>query len=347
MNVTELKQLRLFRQHLTNPVDKRGVVRDLMGVQAQFTVNAYHALRIRTKTPLSEGDWGEGLCKNWTVRGTVHVFDPDDLGLFQYDETLYKNTAFRGFVFRDGTWAMTPERQKFWSEKVLSYVKDGISAREDLKTACLAEGMTEAELGCMFDPWGGGIRALCERGFLCHIVKEKKAFTSAPPYTPMGAEAAEREMLVRYLSHYGPATLRDAHYYFGRTQAKLRSMMHTLPVLTVCVDGKEHFYLDAPPENVPDIPACILLAGFDPLMLGYEKKESVFVPDNALRGIFNLQGIVAAPILLDGTVRGKWKCKNGVLTCTAFDAFTARDRSVVEAEAERWFGTLRRVTWTP
>lgn len=39
MTVEELKQIRLFRQHLTDKADKMTVVKDLNGIQAQFTVN--------------------------------------------------------------------------------------------------------------------------------------------------------------------------------------------------------------------------------------------------------------------------------------------------------------------
>ncbi len=345
MTVTDLKQLRLYRQHITSPTDKMTVVRDLMGVQAQFTVNARHALRIRSAEILSEDDWGMGLCKNWTIRGTVHVFDPADLGLFQCDEARYRSRDFRGFVFRDGTWAMTPARQAYWSEKLLSYVDSGISAREDLKAVCCADGMTKAELDCMFDPWGGGIRDLCERGFLCHVVQEKKAFMPAPPYTPMGEAASHTVLIQRYLTSYAPATLRDMHYYFGWTQAAIRSLLQQLPVSVISVGGRDCFFLGALPGDCPDIPACILAAGFDPLMLGYEKKDSIFVPENALRGIFSLQGIVAAPILIDGTVRGKWKYKDGKLTCDTFVPFPAREKALVEAEAVRWFGVPKRILW--
>ncbi len=347
MTVTELKQIRLYRQHLTSPTDKMTVVRDLLGIQAQFTVHAYHALRIRTADVLTEDDWGMGLCKNWTVRGTVHVFDPADLGLFKYDPALYRNDNFRGFVFRDGTWVMTPERQKYWSEKILSYVGCGISARKDLRAACVADGMTEEELSCMFDPWGGGIRDLCERGFLCHVVREKKAFMPAPPFTPMGEAAAMREMLRRYLTHYGPVTLRDAHYYFGWTQASIRTLLYDLPVNTVSVDGTEHFFIGEPPATLPDIPDCILLAGFDTLMLGYEKKNSCFLRQEFLRGIFSLQGIVMAPILLSGDVCGRWKYKNGTLSSETFRPFSAREKACVTDLAEGLFGSLKKAEWKP
>ena len=55
------------------------------------------------------------------------------------------------------------------------------------------------------------------------------------------------------------------------------------------------------------MPDCLFLAGFDQLMLGYLKTESIFLAKEYIRGIFNLSGIVMAPILLRGRVAGRWK----------------------------------------
>ena len=75
---------------------------------------------------------------------------------------------------------------------------------------------------------------------------------------------------------------------------------------TVTVGGRTHFYI---PNGAPerDMPPVILLAGFDPLMLGYRKEDNPFLPGEHLRGIFNLAGIVNPAILLHGRVAGKWK----------------------------------------
>lgn len=342
MTITELKQLRLYNHHLTAPVPKLTAACDLLGVQSQFTVNAYHALRTRSSEVLSDETWGEGLCKNWTIRGTIHVFALDDLGLFRYREDLYRNSDFTRFTFREGGWCGTPERQKFWSEKILSYVENGIREREALKAACIADGITDAELECMFESWGGGMRDLCERGFLVYAAKEKKEFLPAPEFMPMGQVAAEREMVRRYFTHYAPATLRDAAYFFGWTQTKLKGYLKELPVESVVCEGKTYYYIGALPTACPDVPRCILLAGFDQLMLGYEKKDSIFVPTEFVRGIFNLQGIVLAPVLLDGTIAGKWKCKDGKLNVECFRVFSQEEKNAATEEAERWYGKLKK-----
>ena len=46
-SIDELKQIQLYRQHLTDKADKHTVCHDLNGIQAQFTVNVEHSLRIR------------------------------------------------------------------------------------------------------------------------------------------------------------------------------------------------------------------------------------------------------------------------------------------------------------
>lgn len=53
-------------------------------------------------------------------------------------------------------------------------------------------------------------------------------------------------------------------------------------------------------------------------MLGYEKTESLFLPMEHMRDIFNLAGIVRPAILVNGTVVGWWNLKNRRLKITLF-----------------------------
>jgi len=78
-------------------------------------------------------------------------------------------------------------------------------------------------------------------------------------------------------------------------------------------------------------------------MLGYQKKESLYLPQEHLRGIFNLAGIVMPPILLDGKVVGKWKKKNTKLTMTLFEAVGARNKKAIINEAETLWGDLKKI----
>lgn len=196
MNISELKQIRLYRQHIIEKSDKHTVCHDLNGLQAQFTINVYYGLKIRCKENITPQNFGEGLVKNWTVRGTVHAFNIDDLPLFQHNSELYQNKDFKGYCIKSKTayqyiktkpaykkqaeeyqkngfsWTLLPERQCYFSQLIRQKIAEGVCTRDELKQVCFENGMTQAENDAMFDPWGGGMRELCERGFLCYKVCE-------------------------------------------------------------------------------------------------------------------------------------------------------------------------------
>lgn len=342
MTLYELKQIHLHRQHLTDSADKITVVKDLCGVQAQFMGNAMHSLKIRCNDYDSESI-GDGLVKNWTVRGTVHVFAEDDLPLFIHcdDGRNYRKNEWGGYRFwnqRD-CWALTPERQRYLSGVILSAVRNQPYTREELKEICRTAGMTQPEEDGMFDQWGGGIRELCERGFLNYVVQEKKAFCISPEFVPLPEDAANLEICRRYLSHMAPAALQDLCYYLKCTQKQAKMWLSRLPVKTLNICGGEFFYLGEIEGDYPDIPPCLFLAGFDQMMLAYEKQKSIYLMPEHLRGIFNLAGIVLPSVLLHGVVCGKWKKTKGKLEVFGFRALTAEEKRIIADAADKLWGS--------
>lgn len=118
--------------------------------------------------------------------------------------------------------------------------------------------------------------------------------------------------------HFGPATVKDGAYFFGTTQANVRRWLKDIPVSEVLLDGKTFFYMDGGFSGA-ELPSCLFLAGFDQLMLGYEKTENPFLPGELIRDIFTRSGIVRPAILVDGQVAGWWNLKNRKLSVTLFD----------------------------
>ena len=341
MTIGDLQAMRLARQFLTRPAGKLTVARGLCGVQAQFMANAYHAIRIRCKDELSPDTWGENLVKTWTLRGTVHVFAEDDLPLFLYG---YPH-ALRPQDTLEGDAYITATRKRYFAEEILRLIGEGTCEREELKRACFALGMTEKESESVFNQWGGTIRALAESGTICYRVQEKKTFMLCKPFEPMDAASAEQELVRRYFMHYGPATLRDASYLLGMTQTKLRRVLQTLPVSEIECEGRRFFHINQGETDFPEVPVCLLLAGFDPLMLGYQKQESLFLPPAYVRGIFNLSGIVFPAVLLRGRVVGRWKREKVKLTFTLFESLDTSDRITMLDTAYRLFEDLKKVVW--
>ena len=93
----------------------------------------------------------------------------------------------------------------------------------------------------------------------------------------------------------------------------------------------------APCASVPD---CLFLAGFDQLMLGYEKTENPFLPQAYMREIFLSSGIVRPVILVCGTAVGWWNLKNKTLTV---NLFTDADRDLIAGAACCQWPQLRHI----
>ena len=347
MQTSELLLRRLHAQQLLSPGENPAG--DLCGLQAQFLKNAVHALRLRSARPSLEG-----LVKTWTLRGTVHLVPQADLPLYlrRYgtaedvcDSGWYQWTAGRGH-------ANPPEVERRYARLAVSAIAEGIDDREALRLHLRAHGMTGDEEARLFNPWGGLIAELASIGVLAFRVgmadgihpDETKRYRLLAPFTPLEEADARLTLARRYFTHYGPATLRDAAYFFHWTQAEVKALLARLPVESVVCEGRTHFFLPgSEPER--ELPGCILLAGFDPLMLGYRKEDNPFLPGEHLRGIFNLAGIVNPAILLHGRVVGKWKEKDGRIAFAAFEGLVAKDRALIEQEAERLFQP-RKISWT-
>ncbi len=228
---------------------------------------------------------------------------------------------------------------------IINKVSNGISAREDLKKECFSTGFTENENVYIFDQWGGLLRFICERGFLCYAVREKKEFMICPVFIPMSKEEAIYEQAIRYFKNFGPATIKDAAYYFGYSQTFIKTIIKKLPLSVVQADGKDYYYHGSIKDNYPEIPKCIFLAGFDQLMLGYQKNESVYLPKEYLRGIYYLSGIIMPSILLNGRVVGKWQKKNKKLMLTLFENITGKNKQDIISASEVLWNDINKIEW--
>lgn len=315
------------------PSDTQTVVKDLCGVQAQFLSHALHGLSIRCTEVNTNG-----MVKSWTNRGTMHLFSADDLPLFLHEGRTH---FLRPVDTLESDAYITADRKAYFADMIVDAVSQGIDQREALKDLCGKAGMTEGESKSLFDPWGGTIRALCEAGRLCHKVQEKKAYQLCPFFEPMAEESARLELARRYFTHFGPATIKDAAYFFGTTQTKVKSWLEQLPVSEITLDGKSFFCIG---NGLPagELPACLFLAGFDQLMLGYEKTENLFLLREHTREIFNLAGIVRPAILVNGTVVGWWNLKNRRLKITLF---SPADQKLIERTAAELWSDLKKIEY--
>ena len=180
-------------------------------------------------------------------------------------------------------------------------------------------------------------RALCAIGTLGHTGQQKKAFRPGPPFKPITRDDALRELLHRYRTHDSPVTVQDAAYFFGLPQRELLPVIESLSPQELICKGKI-FYSLGDINITGDLSCCRFLAGFDPLMLGYEKRANPFLPEDALRSVFTLSGIVRPAILLDGKIVGVWKRRGKAVELTGLIPLQSLQHKRIEEEALRIFG---------
>lgn len=266
----------------------------------------------------------------------------EDLSLFLHRDRAHHLREVDRFV--DDPWVPAARKREL-AACILACIDRGTVEREALRAACRGEGMTEAEERSVFDGWGGLFRAMAEEGLICCEAGEGRRFRRCPAFVPMDREAAELEQARRYFTAFGPASVRDAAYFFGVPQRMVRRWLDRLPVETVCCGERECFLIGSGPGGLPEVPEAVLLAGFDQLMLGYEKRESIFLPPEYLRGIFNRAGIVLPCLLLDGQAAGRWRRSGRRVEVMAFRTLRARERRAAEREVLRWFPETREILW--
>ncbi|SDX82504.1 winged helix DNA-binding domain-containing protein [Paenibacillus sp. CF384] len=147
----------------------------------------------------------------------------------------------------------------------------------------------------------------------------------------LSSEPEAEEMILRYLSAFGPASVKDMQTWSGLTG--LRSEFEKLrPRLVSFQDelGNELFDLPDAPRPDADSPSPARLLGeFDNILLSHADRTRII--DDAYRNrVFTKNGIIRSVILVDGFVSGMWHLNRGsgkraVLTIEPFKKLTSQE----------------------
>ncbi len=92
-------------------------------------------------------------------------------------------------------------------------------------------------------------------------------------------------------------------------------------------NGQSYYYTDRPEERAT-VPACIFLAGFDQLVMGY-KDRSRFMDERDKHKVITCSGIVYPTIILNGRIQARWKLDRNKLTVTPFNMLSERSKSMI------------------
>lgn len=329
MHIQDWKSTILAQQGFTRPRSVEQICQRLNGLQAQFSGYVLDGFRSRMDSSnFIKGDWQEKLVRQWIIRSTVHAYLKEDIPLYQHIGS--PNSDLRlDMPSRNGL--VSARRKRYFYELILDYLSEGGRTREEIKAHCLENGMTEEEKESLLHAWGGLLLNMCAAGKLYQHFEERR-FSRLDGFVPMEQEAAELEIARRYFSGFGPVSPADARYYFKYRLTKIKKWMQALDLQTVEVAGETRYYLGELPQG--EIPKVLFVAGFDQLLLGYEKRQNPFFDAKYIRELYTMTGIVKPVVLLEGTVCATWRKDKGKLWIKPFRDLKAKEKKTLLAAVE-------------
>lgn len=163
-------------------------------------------------------------------------------------------------------------------------------------------------------------------------------------------DEALAQLLYRYLSTFGPATVTDMAWWTGLSKRRVRSALVQQGTVAVRLGvDDEPGFVAAGDELEASFtgPSVALLPGLDSTTMGW-KQRSWYVDDASATGIFDRNGNAGPTIWVDGCVGGVWTQRSdGSIVTELFDDPGSDVRALVDAEAHRlaaWLGEVR-VKW--
>jgi hypothetical protein len=155
--------------------------------------------------------------------------------------------------------------------------------------------------------------------------------------SPFSDESEVEKMIERYLSAFGPASVKDMQAWSGQT--RLREIFEKLRSKLLCFydeQGNELFDLPEAPRPAADIPSPPRFLGeFDNILLSHADRTRII--DDAYRTrVFTNNGIIRSVILVDGFVSGTWKLMRGsgiaTLTIEPFIQLSSQEKEELAVE---------------
>lgn len=317
VTIDQVRRYRMQRSGLLAPyASPEAAAGALFGVQAQILPAAGVALWNRT-TGLTHDRFEEllftqrTLVKLWGQRGTLHLYPSAEWPLV-YSAVAASRTWW-------GASAEKEERYDVYSalvEQVAEILRErGTMGRSDLRG--LDVGLGDDHLS----PWGGIFADLVRRGYACHCGRlENEGLFAAREFwlpelrwDPPTAEAANREVLRRYLHVFGPSTIKDFIYWRGAKSANAHRWWETMKddLVEIDVDGAAHYVLRDDVDDLLAAPADApwplhMLYRFDPLLLAHKDKQWI-VPATHYNRVWRPAGHIEGIVLVQGQAAATWR----------------------------------------
>ena len=297
--------------------------RELMGLHSWFYRNVAFSALIRGA---DIAGWKTRLTKTWLYRGTLHgvVYDelPDLLALHSGES--YLSRMFGEALIESA------------SDEVIRYMEDGVFSRTEFRRIFSAQYSPEM-VEALFSPWGGIFVRLARQGRVAFRDMASRDFDLISAEPTRSFEDVLPELVRRYFTVYGPATLQDAAWFFGfwKEESAVLKKLNLKDLDCFAYNGTLDY--GAGDCETGDIPELTLLSGFDPYIVSYSDR-SVVVPTEHKPKLILKSGICNPSIALNGRVAGVWNIVKNEPVVTFFEKQPKRivSEATARVEAIRW-----------
>jgi hypothetical protein len=333
----QVAAFRLARHHLLKRAPSKELVAvagDVAGVQAQLLSAAQAALWSRVNdirvTHIEDALKKRYLVKAACMRQTLFLVPSRDLAMFVRGSARRAEKEIR-WTLGKGVPARVVERT---IEATLEILDEPRTRLEIAERASRALGMQMREyrgggwgsnrklaavpVGDLAFPVVDLLHLVAARGVVCYgpYQGNEPTFVRADAWIPhwkdLPREQAEELLLHRYLSAFGPATVRDFSLWSGMTLRETREIWarKQSSFTSVNVQGWKAEILW---EDLDDLvqahfgqPLIRLLPYFDTFLLGHKQREHLVALEHQ-SSVYRPQGWIAPVILIDGRVAGVWE----------------------------------------
>ena len=347
MTPQDIAQYRLYYQQIAKTKFKAPsqVVSWLGALQAQDYAGAKWSIGLRlpdaTDIDIEQAIADKTIIRTWPMRGTLHFVAPEHVRwmlelltprIIAQSAGRYRQLELDDVIF---------SRSKELFAKALQGGKQ-LTRDEMHQLLERANISTEGQRG---------YHILCrsaQDGLICFGAPSGKqqTFTLLDEWTPptksLERDEALAELVKRYFTSHGPATLPDFVWWSGLTvtDAKAGLEMVKSQLIQEIVNGQTYWMSPDMPVIADNSPTTYLLPGFDEYMLGYTDRTAVLEAIHSQKITPGNNGMFSPTIVIDGKVAGTWKRTfkkdTVVMAVSSFTSFSEAQSRAISAAAKRY-----------
>ncbi|HEY2171930.1 MAG TPA: winged helix DNA-binding domain-containing protein [Candidatus Angelobacter sp.] len=320
----QIHAFRLRRHHLLDrsAKDLVTICRDVCGVQAQIMSAAQLQLWARNHaiTPAMVNDalWQKrSLVKTSLMRQTLHLVPGDEFPLYV---AAQRRTRVRAVLRVMATMKITPDEADGLSSLILEQLHAGPATHAAIAAAVRPK--VSKRVRAWMDRIWSIVRLPIAEGQICYgpgegnqatFIRTDHWLTSQKGLKgqePVDETHAQKELFRKYLSAYGPASVKDYAHWAGISMVDARALRPLLDTEIAEHNGLLLLRKDikALQAASPALNSVHLLPYFDVYLLAHRFKEHFLKPQFYKR-VYRNQGWISPVVLINGEIAGVWSYK--------------------------------------